>query len=213
VVAARQIAASESGGLFEVANAKPVLPKGEGWLYEVKFDGYRMQVHKADERVIFYTRNGADWTDRFPRLSDDLASLPCTSAIIDAELVHADSFEALHRAAHKRAENNLALWAFDLLQLNGNDLRAVALVDRKRRLGHLVGRAGIERLRYSEPFADGERLLAECDRRGLEGVVAKHKQGIYRSGRSTGWIKVKCPTWREANRGRGELFGEWAASR
>src|SRR5262249_34863191 len=103
VVAARQIAASESGGLFEVANAKPVLPKGEGWLYEVKFDGYRMQVHKADERVIFYTRNGADWTDRFPRLSDDLASLPCTSAIIDAELVHADSFEALHRAAHKRA--------------------------------------------------------------------------------------------------------------
>jgi bifunctional non-homologous end joining protein LigD len=189
------------------------LPKGEGWLYEVKFDGYRMQVHKTDERATLYTRNGADFTDRFPRLVADLASLPCTSAIIDAELVHADGFQALHRGAHKCAADGLMLCAFDLLQLDGNDLRAVALADRKRRLGHLIERAGIERLRYSEPFADGERLLAECDRRGLEGVVAKHKQGIYRSGRSTEWIKVKCPTWREANRNRGELFGEWAASR
>ena len=79
----------------------------------------------------------------------------------------------------------------------------MALADRKRRLGHLVERAGIERLRHSEAFADGERLLAECDERGLEGVVAKHKNGIYRSGRSTGWIKVKCPAWREAKFGEG----------
>jgi len=84
----------------------------------------------------------------------------------------------------------------------------VALADRKRRLGHLVERAGIERLRHSETFTDGERLLAERDNRGLEGVVAKHMNGIYRSGRSTGWIKFKCPAWRESNRNRGELFGE-----
>jgi bifunctional non-homologous end joining protein LigD len=196
-----------------VPSLRDRLPKGEGWLYEVKFDGYRMQVHKAGDTVTHFTRNGADWTDRFPRLTADVAALPCTSAIIDAELVHADGFEALHRGAHKRVGDGLALWAFDLLQLNGNDLRALALADRKRRLSHLIERAGIECLRYSEPFADGERLLAECERRGLEGVVAKHKQGIYRSGRSTGWIKVKCPAWREANRSRGELFGEWAASR
>jgi bifunctional non-homologous end joining protein LigD len=181
------------------------LPKGEGWLYEVKFDGYRMQVHKVGERVMLYTRNGADWTSRFPPLVAALISLPCTSAIIDAELVHADGFETLHRNVHKRREEGLTLWAFDLMQLNGNDLRAVALADRKRRLGHLLERAGVDRLKHSEPFSDGERLLDECDKRGLEGVVAKHKNGIYRSGRSTGWIKVKCPAWREANRNRGAL--------
>ena len=67
--------------------------------------------------------------------------------------------------------------------------------------------ASIERLRHSETFTDGERLLAECDKRGLEGVVAKYKNDIYRSGRSTDWIKVKCRAWREANRNRGKLFG------
>ena len=77
------------------------------------------------------------------------------------------------------------------------------LEDRKRRLGHLIERSGAVRLQYSEPFDDGARLLAECDR-----VVAKHRAGIYRSGRSVGWIKVKCPAWRETNRNRGELFGE-----
>ena len=182
------------------------LPKGEGWLFEVKFDGYRLQVHKAGERVILYTRNGADWTYRFPRLAEELASLPCSSAIIDAELVHVDGFEALHRAQARRERPYAPGVRF--MQRDGNDLRAVALADRKRRLGHLVERAGIERLRHSETFTDGERLLAECDKRVLEGVVAKHKNGIYRSGRSTGWIKVKCPAWREANRNRGELFGE-----
>jgi bifunctional non-homologous end joining protein LigD len=185
------------------------LPKGEGWLFEVKFDGYRVQVHKAGHRITLYTRNGADWTSRFPHLAADLTSLPCALAIIDAELLHMDGFEALHRRVHKREEDALLLlWAFDLMHLNGNDLRAVALADRKRRLGHLIERAGDGHLHHSEGFEDGERLLAECDRRGLEGVVAKHKNGIYRSGRSTSWIKVKCPAWCEANRNRGELFGE-----
>jgi bifunctional non-homologous end joining protein LigD len=94
------------------------------------------------------------------------------------------------------------------MQLNGDDIRAVHLEDRKRRLGNLIGRARIARLLHSETFTDGERLLAECDERGLEGIVAKHRAGVYRSGRSTGWIKVKCQAWREANRNRGELFGE-----
>jgi bifunctional non-homologous end joining protein LigD len=183
------------------------LPKGEGWVYEVKHDGYRMQVHKAGPTITLFTRNGADWTERFPHLAAALTSLPCKSAIIDAELVHVDGFEALHRL-HRRLEDGLMLWAFDLMQLNGNDIRAVHLEDRKRRLGHLIEKARVATLCHSETFSDGEALLAECGKRGLEGIVAKHRAGIYRSGRSTGWIKVKCPSWREANRDRGLLFGE-----
>src|SRR6516164_58615 len=97
----------------------------------------------------------------------------------------------------------------DLMNMNGNDLRSVQLEDRRRRLGNLIERARIARLLYSEPFDDGERLLAECGKRRLEGVVAKHKASVYRSGRTTSWIKVKCPAWQEANRDRGQrLFGE-----
>ena len=81
------------------------LPKGEGWVYEVKFDGYRFQIHKAGDAITFYTPNGADWTERFPRLASSLTSLPCRSAIIDAELVHLDGFEALHKEVHQPVED------------------------------------------------------------------------------------------------------------
>jgi bifunctional non-homologous end joining protein LigD len=184
------------------------LPRGDGWIYEVKFDGYRLQIHKAGDAITLYTRNGADWTDRFPHLASSLTSLPCRSAIIDAELVHVEGFEALHKQVPQRIEDNLVMWAFDLMQLDGNDLRIVSLLDRKRRLGHLVQRANIDLLHYSEPFTDGSALLAECETRGLEGVIGKHINSVYRSGPSTSWIKVKCTAWREGEQESRELFNQ-----
>jgi bifunctional non-homologous end joining protein LigD len=182
------------------------LPKGDGWVYEVKLDGYRLQVHKTADTVTLYTRHGADWTARLPKLAASLRSLPCRSAIIDAELVHAGGFASLHCQAHQPVENDLTLWGFDLMYLDGHDLRIVSLLDRKRRLGHLIQRAGIGHLHYSEPFTNGLDLFAECEERGLEGVIAKHINSVYRSGPSSAWIKVKGPTWREANKNRHELF-------
>src|SRR5262245_43684796 len=189
-------------------NSRNRLPKGDGWVYEIKLDGYRLQVHKTDDMVTLYALDGADWTARLPNLAASLRSLSCHSAIIDAELVHADGFASLHCQAHQHVENDLALWAFDLMHLNGDDLRIVSLLDRKRRLGHLIQRAGIGHLHYSEPFTNGLDLFAECEERGLEGVIAKHINSVYRSGPSTAWIKVECPTWREANKNRREVFQE-----
>jgi bifunctional non-homologous end joining protein LigD len=186
-------------------SARDRLPKGDGWVYEVKLDGYRLQVHKTADTVTLYTRHGADWTARLPKLAASLRSLPCRSAIIDAELVHAGGFASLHCQAHQPVENDLTLWGFDLMYLDGHDLRIVSLLDRKRRLGHLIQRAGIGHLHYSEPFTNGLDLFAECEERGLEGVIAKHINSVYRSGPSSAWIIVKCPTWREANKNRHEL--------
>ena len=84
-------------------------PKGDGWIYEVKFYGYRLQVHKTGDTVTLYTHRGADWTARFPTLAASLRSLPCRSAIIDAELVHAEGFASLHRLLHQRIEDDFAL--------------------------------------------------------------------------------------------------------
>jgi bifunctional non-homologous end joining protein LigD len=185
------------------------VPKGDAWLHEVKFDGYRMQIHKARRKVWLFTRNGHDWTDRFPQLASALAALP--SCIIDAELVATDEhgtddFATLQRTVSKRQDDGLALWAFDLLYTVGKDIRHMPCIERKNRLARIVAILGSDRLHYSEAFADGERLLSECGRRGVKGIVSKRRGGSYRSGKQTSWVKVKCHAWREANRERHKLF-------
>jgi bifunctional non-homologous end joining protein LigD len=106
----------------------------------------------------------------------------------------------------KRQEGGLVLWVFDLLFARGRDIRDKPYVERKRRLAKLVVRAKTRALRHSEFFADGDRLLGECGKRGLEGIVSKRRDSPYRSGKQTSWINVKCQAWREANRKRHKLF-------
>jgi len=186
---------------------KAAPPSGDGWIHEVKFDGWRAQLHKAGDDVVIFTRNGHYYTARFTVIRDSLLSLPVRSAIIDAEIVVCDSdgkpdFNALMNGG----AGHLCAWCFDLLELNGQKERKRPLVERKIMLRHLLIKADDDVLRYSEEFPDAEKLLAVATKQGLEGIVSKKATQQYVSGKNAGWIKVKTATWREANKDRWEMF-------
>jgi bifunctional non-homologous end joining protein LigD len=187
-------------------------PVGGGWLHEVKFDGYRIQLHKSSDTsstiVSLYSKGDSDFRRKFPELAAAVAALPVKSCVIDGELTACDAtgvpdFRALH---FNSRDDVRCVWAFDLLYLNGKDLRGLSLVDRKDRLERLVSKVREGWLCYTETFDDGTTLLKAADRMGLEGIVSKKAASPYRSGDRCGWIKVKCPSWREANKERWRLF-------
>jgi bifunctional non-homologous end joining protein LigD len=183
-------------------------PVGHGWLHEVKFDGYRVQLHKDGQHVTIFSKNGADFTNRFKPIEQALLALPAKFVVIDGEIVASDeeghpNFYALH--TQKIKDKALCVWCFDLLFINGKDLRPLPLIERKTRLASLLKKSKGTRLRFSESFDDAEKLLASCEVLGLEGIVSKKKDAPYRSGRG-GWIKVKTATWRDANKHRHKLF-------
>jgi bifunctional non-homologous end joining protein LigD len=195
-----------------VCNPSPArdLPKGPQWLYEPKLDGWRCQAVKAGPRSALYTRRGKDLAGRLPPIAAAVAALPCRSATLDGELVmtRADGtidFHGLFGAAGRNCEG-VAYWAFDILELDGEVLRELPLIERKRWLATLIARARSDRLRLIDHFDDGAKLLTACAEAGLEGVVAKLREAPYRSGPSRTWVKIKCPVWRESNRDRHELF-------
>ena len=142
-------------------------------------------------------------------LCSALASVPARSCIIDGEVTAFDprgllDFNALHfRTAE---DDDIAVWAFDLLFHDGRDVRDLPLVKRKDLLMVLIMVAGDSRLRLSDGFDDGAELLAAAERMGLEGVVSKRRDGAYRSGPRCGWTKTKTQAWREANKDRWRLF-------
>ena len=185
------------------------VPAGDGWLHEVKFDGYRVQAHKEGSRVVVFSRNGHDFTERFPSIAQRLHELPAKAAVLDGEVVASDAdghsnFARLH--GRRTKPGAIHLWAFDLLAFNGRDLRLQPLVKRQTRLQGLLERFGCPANSLSEPFEDGLALLRVAERRGLEGVVSKRRDAPYRSGECRDWRKVKTTAWREANRERWHLF-------
>ncbi|MCB4769806.1 DNA ligase D [Ancylobacter sp. Lp-2] len=173
-------------------------PGGAGWVHEIKFDGYRLQARIDQGAVTLLTRSGLDWTGRFgPALATALARLPCTTALVDGEVVvetgaGASSFSALQQDLAEGRGDRLRFYAFDLLHLDGRDLTGERLTDRQAALAALLNGAG-DPLRLSEPFEeDGATLLRHACRLSLEGLVSKRRDGRYRSGRSTDWRKSKC---------------------
>jgi bifunctional non-homologous end joining protein LigD len=170
-------------------------PKGAGWFSEVKFDGYRFLAWKGIDGIRLVTRNGHDWADRLPAVAASIGALKASHIVLDGELVAVrpdgtSSFPELQAALSAGADDRLIFYAFDLLALDGWDLRNCKLLDRKRLLRDVSDWNG--QLRYSD-HNEGEAdvLHQEACRLGLEGIVCKRDEP-YRAGRSGGWVKAKC---------------------
>jgi bifunctional non-homologous end joining protein LigD len=183
-------------GFVEPALASSIakVPAGDRWIHEVKFDGYRVQVHLGSEAVKVFTRRGNDWTKRFKKIADDAWHIGAGSAIIDGEVIvpsenGVSDFSVLQNELRGKS-NKLMLYAFDLLYLNGFDLRKAPLFERKALLRKLVATTEIL---FSESFeTDGAAMFKQACKMGLEGVVSKIRDGRYISGRGKDWVKVTC---------------------
>lgn len=170
-------------------------PEGDGWIHEVKFDGYRSQIIIDDAEVRILTRRGLDWTAKYRDLVETARGLNVRSAIIDGEIIvlndaGVSDFGELRKAITGR-QHDLYFVAFDLLHLNGHDLRDMPLIDRREVLQAMIPTD--KRIQFSEALpGSGAAVFLLVDQVGLEGVVSKRKDSKYRSGPSTSWLKAKC---------------------
>ncbi len=187
-----------------LATAATAPPAGDSFVHEIKFDGYRLQPVLEDGRVIIRTRRGLDWTARFPTIAEAIAALPVKSAIFDGEAVVEDQggisdFAKLQDALKSGDQHGVVFYVFDLLYLDGYDLRAAPLAERKAALEQILTDApddGV--LRYSAHFAtSGETLLRHVCALSAEGIVSKRIDQPYHSGRGRDWYKAKCANRQE----------------
>lgn len=175
-------------------------PTSEDWSFEIKWDGYRLAVHLERGKVRILTRGGHDWTARFPTIAYDALEMGLDSAILDGEAVVLDErgasdFGALQRAlggrGGKKSAAGAILYAFDLLYLDGRDLRELTLDERRGMLTQAIKPHGS--IRMSEELdADGAEFLKLACSLGLEGIIAKKRDAPYRPGRGGDWLKIKC---------------------
>lgn len=174
-------------------------PDSGNWIHEIKFDGYRLQARLEAGKVILLTRNGLDWSRKFPAIAKAVAGLKARQALIDGELVvegpdGVSSFSLLQQELKSGRQDRLVFYAFDLLHLDGADLRALPLEARKDALARLLKNAPENgAIRLSESIDEtGSVLLKHACRMHLEGIVSKRSDAPYRSGRGHDWIKTKC---------------------
>ena len=188
-------------------------PAGAGWVHEVKFDGYRMQMRVEAGKARLRTRKGLDWTDRFPEIAAAGAGLP--DGLIDGEIVALDhngapDFAALQAALSDGKTAPLVFFVFDALYAEGRDLRGEPLSDRKAALQALLAKLkgkAAQRLRFVEHFeTGGEAVLRSACSLALEGIVSKKLNAPYRSGRGESWVKAKCRAGHEV------VIGAWTTT-
>ena len=183
----------------ELATLAEAAPEGADWQHEIKFDGYRMMARVVSGKVRMLSRNGKDWTGRFPKIEAALARLPLDKAIIDGEIVHlqrsgVSSFSALKDDLSANRTDDLVYYVFDLPYLDGHSRAEAPLEARKGALATLLAQVAPDGLvRFSEHVAgSGARFYGKACRLDLEGIVSKRRQSPYRSARTGDWLKVKC---------------------
>jgi len=171
------------------------LPSGGQWLHEIKHDGFRIIARKTGAQVRLYSRPGNDLTHRFPLIVETLARLRSRSCIIDGEAVACDDegVASFNLIRYRRHDDSTFLYAFDLIELNGDDMRRDPLEVRKATLRSMLAKAGLG-LRFNEHLeGDGPTVFAHACKLRLEGIVSKRLGSRYRSGRSKDWLKFKNP--------------------
>jgi bifunctional non-homologous end joining protein LigD len=171
-------------------------PSGPGWVHEIKHDGFRMMVRRDAAGVRLLTRNGYNWADRYPLIAEAAGALAARSCLIDGEAVacDGDGMPVFDRLRYRRQDGAVFLFAFDLLELNGQDLRREPIEIRKRELGKLLRWSAQIGLQLNEHIAEpGDVVFRHACKLGLEGIVSKRLGSRYRSGRSNDWLKMKNP--------------------
>jgi bifunctional non-homologous end joining protein LigD len=185
-------------------------PSGPGWVHEIKFDGYRLQLRIQSGEATLKTRKGLDWSAKFRAILKEAAALP--DAIIDGEVVALDrhgipDFAALQAALSEQKSHDLIFYAFDLLFDGATDLRPTPLSERKSRLQKMLKREPASRIRYVDHFdSGGDAILKSACKMSLEGIVSKQLDAPYRSGRTQDWTKAKCRTGHEV------VIGGWTTT-
>jgi bifunctional non-homologous end joining protein LigD len=177
---------------------KKQVPTGERWVHEIKHDGYRVQGHLVGGVPKLITRHGHDWTHRMSAIAEALSEIPANNLVVDGEVIVPDKegrgdFSALEAAlGESRQSRTMLLYLFDVLHLDGFDLRAAPLLDRKRVLAGLLDGAGPPILYSDHMEVEGSVMFEHACKLHLEGVVSKLRDAPYRSGRGETWVKAKC---------------------
>jgi bifunctional non-homologous end joining protein LigD len=181
----------------ELATLVENAPQGEDWIHEIKFDGYRVLCRIEGPDVSLSTRRANDWTSSFPSLARAARQLPVRDALIDGELVVLDArglsnFQSLQNALGRGREKDVVYFAFDLLYLDGRDLRELPLLERKELLAKILAKAPAM-IRYTDHVVgEGPTFFKQACGHSLEGIVSKRADAPYRAGRTKDWLKVKC---------------------
>lgn len=183
----------------QLATLATKAPSGEDWLHEVKYDGYRLLARVESGKTRLWTRNGNEWSDRFPVLARSLVALPVRSAWLDGEIVALredgiSDFGLLQNRLTEAQDSELRYVLFDLLWLDGKSLMEDALEQRKARLARLMDEwAGQDSILYSDHIVGrGPAFHQQACEQGLEGIVCKRRDASYRAGRGRAWLKIKC---------------------